>query len=41
MSRVSEAVAWALLLAVQFAIFLGFAWILTGVLSSLCELVGC
>ena len=39
MSEVVEAVLWAFALALLFSVFLGLAWVLTGVIDSVCEIL--
>ena len=39
MSEIVEAVLWAFALAVLFSVFLGIAWVLTGIIGSACEIL--
>lgn len=39
MSEAVEAVLWAFTLAALFTVFLGFAWVLTGIVDSVCEIL--
>lgn len=39
MSEVIEAVLWAFALAALFSVFLGLAWVLTGIIDSACEIL--
>ena len=39
MGDIVEAVLWTLALFVLFLVFIGLAWVLTGILESLCEVL--
>ena len=39
MGDIVEAVLWSLALSVLFLVFIGLAWVLTGILESLCEVL--
>ena len=39
MSEVVEAVLWAFALVLLFSVFLGIAWVLTGIVDSVCEML--